>query len=140
MFWIFWLNVPTAFEKLHPTCPEDFFPGKLLSEILSFYIFFRILSEEILVFRPKLPAGLAKLHSTSPELFSMKNGFFVRKFSCEPFSYCRRKTFGKMKKKYLTGVSNLQYTCPDGLSDEKSFFAGITVYFFDLRIKIFRNA
>ena len=43
-----------------------------------------------------------------------------------------------MEKKRLTGVSNLQSTCPDDRSDEKkTFFAGIAIHFFGLRFKIF---
>ena len=115
---------------MHPTGPEDLSTGKPLFEKLSFYIFFRTLSEEILILKPKMPAGLAKLHSVRPELFSRDSRFFVRKLTCKPFSDCRRKTFGRMKKKYLTGVSNLKSTCPDDRSDEKkTFFAGITVHF-----------
>ena len=79
---------------MHPTGPEDLFTGKLLFEKISFHIFFRTLSEEILVLKPKTPAGLAKLHSVCPELFSRDNRFFVRKFTRKPFSDCRRKTFG----------------------------------------------
>ena len=36
MFGIFGQNVPKGVEKLHPTCPEDHFAGKLLIKILSF--------------------------------------------------------------------------------------------------------
>ena len=128
--------MPTAVKKLYPSCPEDPFAGKLLSENLSFYITFRTLSE-IFVFRPKLPTGLAKLHSTCPELFSRKSRFFVRLFSCKPFSDCRRKTFGRMKKIYLTGVSNRQSTCPDDPSNEKNFFCRNHCIFFRASTKNF---
>ena len=69
-----------------------------------------------------MPAVLAKLHSVRREFFSRKNRFFVRIFGWKPFSDCRRKTFGRKKKKFLTGVSNLQSRCPDDRSDEKNFF------------------
>ena len=53
MFRIFGQNVPKGVEKLHPTCPKDHFAGKILIEILSFYIFFRTLREVALVLRRK---------------------------------------------------------------------------------------
>ena len=120
----------TGVEELHPTCPEDLFTGKPLFENLSFYIFFRTLSEEYLVLKPKMPAGLAKLHSVCPEGFSRKNSFFVGKFSCKPFSDCRRQMIGRMEKKCQTGVSNLQSTCPDDRSDEKNLFCRNRYTFF----------
>ena len=121
LFWIFWLNVPTAFEKLHPTCPEDRFAGKPSIENLSFYMFLRTLSEESLVIRPKEASSVRETALHVSRFFSWKNKFFVKKVSCKPFSDCGRKMFGRIEKKRLTVVSNLQSTCPDDRSDEKTF-------------------
>ena len=121
--------MPTGVKELHPTCPEDLLTGKLLIENKTFYIFFWTLIEEFLVLKPKMPAGLAKLHSVYPENSSKKNRTFVGKFSWKPFSDCRRQMFGRMQKKRLTGVSNLQCICPDDRFDKKTFFLLESLYF-----------
>ena len=127
----------TGVEELHPTCPEDLFTGKRLFENLSSYIFFRTLSEEYLVLKPKMPAGLAKLHSVCPERFSRKNSFFVGKFSCKPFSDCRRQMIGRMGKNVKPVCQTCNLRVQMIVLMKKTFFAGIAIHFFELRFKIF---
>ena len=84
-----------------------------------------------------MPAELAKLPSVRPEVFSRKNRLFVKKIQLQTIFRLYTKNVRKNEKDYLTGVSNRQSTCPDDRSNEKNVFAGITVYFFELRLKLF---
>ena len=87
-----------------------------------------------------MPAGLAKLHCVRPEIFSMKNRFFVKKLQLQNIFRLYTKNVRKNEKNYLTGVSNLQSTCTDDRSNEKKpILPGVTAYFFELRLKIFRS-
>ena len=73
-----------------------------------------------------MPAGLAKLQSVRPEIFSTKNRFSVKKIQLQTFFRLFTKNVRKNEKNYPTDVSNRQSTCPDNRS-KKFFFAGITV-------------
>ena len=68
-----------------------------------------------------MPAGLAKLHSVRPEIFSRKNRFFVKKIQLQTIFRLYTKNVRKDEKNYLTPVSNWQYTCPDDRSNENFF-------------------
>ena len=129
--------MPTGVKELHPTCPEDLLTGKPLIENISFYIFFWTLSEEFLVLKLKTPAGLAKLHSVCPERFSTKNSFFAGKFSCKPFSDCRRQMIGRMEKNVKPVCQTCNLRVQMIVLMKKTFFAGIAIHFFELRFKMF---
>ena len=83
-----------------------------------------------------MPAGLAKLHSVCPERFSRKNSFFVGKLSCKPFSDCRRQMIGRMGKNVKPVCQTCNLRVQMIVLMKKTFYAGITVYFLELRKKI----
>ena len=114
--------MPKGVEKLHATCPKVHFAGKLLIEILSLYIFFRTLREVTLVLRRKIDSNVGENALRASRTFFQEKQILCTKIQLQTIFRLYTKSVRKNEKNYLTGVSNLQSTCPDDRSDEKRNF------------------
>ena len=69
---------------------------------------------------------MANLHSVRPEFFPGKTDSLSENSVANHFKTVDENV-RKNEKNYLTGVSNLQSTCPDDRSEEKNFYKSIYV-------------
>ena len=102
----------------------------VLIEISSFYIFFRSLSEVILVLRRKSASRVGETAFRASRTFFQEKQILCEKIQLQTIFRLHTKNVRKNEKNYLTGVSNLQPTCTDNRSNEKKTFLQESLYIF----------